>query len=163
MVWSFRPKCCYCLYSYLQQDKWLLIIDMLYMYLLLYLSFIQAILLVINNFFNSKVFESIATLIILTRNEMCFCSLSFFFFLNTHTAITPTGLRSSALLALMLSNESASESELCPVSPDYSQEISTATDASSLPGSTAAICSPSSPKYKVRKIRGLNHNETAQY
>ncbi|XP_056909607.1 zinc finger ZZ-type and EF-hand domain-containing protein 1 [Takifugu flavidus] len=61
---------------------------------------------------------------------------------------TGKGLRSSALLALMLSNESASESELCPVSPEYSQEISTATDASSLPGSTAAICSPSSPKYK---------------
>ncbi|KAM8835522.1 zinc finger ZZ-type and EF-hand domain-containing protein 1 isoform 1-T1 [Synchiropus picturatus] len=57
-------------------------------------------------------------------------------------------LRSSALLALLLSNDSASDSELCPVSPESSQELSTATDTSSLPGSTAAICSPSSPKDK---------------
>ncbi|KAG7515736.1 zinc finger ZZ-type and EF-hand domain-containing protein 1 [Solea senegalensis] len=59
---------------------------------------------------------------------------------------TGKGLRSSALLALLSSTESASDSELCPVSPESSQELSTATDTSSLPGSTAAICSPSSPK-----------------
>ncbi|KAK5859119.1 hypothetical protein PBY51_003209 [Eleginops maclovinus] len=59
---------------------------------------------------------------------------------------TGKGLRSSALLALLSSNESASDSELCPVSPESSQELSTATDTSSLPGSTAAICSPTSPR-----------------
>ncbi|XP_029924268.1 zinc finger ZZ-type and EF-hand domain-containing protein 1 isoform X2 [Myripristis murdjan] len=59
---------------------------------------------------------------------------------------TGKGLRSSALLTLLSSNESASDSELCPVSPESSQELSTTTDTSSLPGSTAAICSPSSPK-----------------
>lgn len=94
-----------------------------------------------------------------------FCLL--IYFLNTQPAIAPAGLRSSALLALLLSNESASESELCPLSPEYSQEISTATDASSLPGSTAAICSPSSPKYKVRKVRVWipmkQHNITLYY
>uniref|UniRef100_A0A8D2ZEM8 Zinc finger ZZ-type and EF-hand domain containing 1 n=1 Tax=Scophthalmus maximus TaxID=52904 RepID=A0A8D2ZEM8_SCOMX len=47
---------------------------------------------------------------------------------------TGKGLRSSALLALLSSNESASDSELCPVSPESSQELSTATDTSSLPG-----------------------------
>uniref|UniRef100_A0A3P8VT83 Zinc finger ZZ-type and EF-hand domain containing 1 n=1 Tax=Cynoglossus semilaevis TaxID=244447 RepID=A0A3P8VT83_CYNSE len=62
------------------------------------------------------------------------------------------GLRSSALLALLSSNDSASESELCPVSPTSSQELSAATDASSLPGSTAAICSPSSPGEKKKKL-----------
>uniref|UniRef100_A0A8C9XCB0 Zinc finger ZZ-type and EF-hand domain containing 1 n=1 Tax=Sander lucioperca TaxID=283035 RepID=A0A8C9XCB0_SANLU len=62
---------------------------------------------------------------------------------------TGKGLRSSALLALLSSNESASDSELCPVSPESSQELSTATDTSSLPGSTAAICSPSSPRDKL--------------
>uniref|UniRef100_A0A3P9L8A9 Zinc finger, ZZ-type with EF hand domain 1 n=1 Tax=Oryzias latipes TaxID=8090 RepID=A0A3P9L8A9_ORYLA len=61
-------------------------------------------------------------------------------------------LRSSALLALLSSNESASDSELCPVSPESSQELSTATDTSSLPGSTAAICSPSSPRDKKKKL-----------
>lgn len=65
-------------------------------------------------------------------------------------AVLHIGLRSSALLALLSSNESASDSEICPVSPESSQELSTATDTSSLPGSTAAICSPSSPKDKVR-------------
>ncbi|KAF7655072.1 hypothetical protein LDENG_00061510 [Lucifuga dentata] len=60
---------------------------------------------------------------------------------------TGKGLRSSAVLALLSSNESASESE-CPVSPEFSQELSTTTDTSSLPGSTAAICSPSSPRDK---------------
>lgn len=63
---------------------------------------------------------------------------------------TGKGLRSSALLALLSSNDSASDSELCPVSPESSQELSTATDTSSLPGSTAAICSPSSPKDKSK-------------
>ncbi|XP_037544055.1 zinc finger ZZ-type and EF-hand domain-containing protein 1 [Nematolebias whitei] len=61
---------------------------------------------------------------------------------------TGKGLRSSTLLALLSSNESASESELCPVSPESSQELSMTTDTSSLPGSTAAICSPSSPRDK---------------
>uniref|UniRef100_A0A665UYM5 Zinc finger, ZZ-type with EF hand domain 1 n=1 Tax=Echeneis naucrates TaxID=173247 RepID=A0A665UYM5_ECHNA len=63
------------------------------------------------------------------------------------------GLRSSALLALLSSNESTSDSELCPVSPVSSQDLSTATDTSSLPGSTAAICSPTSPRDKVRNKR----------
>ncbi|XP_051256250.1 zinc finger ZZ-type and EF-hand domain-containing protein 1 isoform X2 [Dicentrarchus labrax] len=63
---------------------------------------------------------------------------------------TGKGLRSSALLALLSSNDSASDSELCPVSPESSQELSTATDTSSLPGSTAAICSPSSPRDKSK-------------
>uniref|UniRef100_A0A665UY28 Zinc finger, ZZ-type with EF hand domain 1 n=1 Tax=Echeneis naucrates TaxID=173247 RepID=A0A665UY28_ECHNA len=36
------------------------------------------------------------------------------------------------------------------VSPVSSQDLSTATDTSSLPGSTAAICSPTSPRDKVR-------------
>ncbi|RVE63589.1 hypothetical protein OJAV_G00137730 [Oryzias javanicus] len=61
---------------------------------------------------------------------------------------TGKGLRSSALLALLSSNESASDSELCPVSPESSQELSMTTDTSSLPGSTAAVCSPSSPRDK---------------
>ncbi|XP_074528100.1 zinc finger ZZ-type and EF-hand domain-containing protein 1 [Halichoeres trimaculatus] len=65
---------------------------------------------------------------------------------------TGKGLRSSALLALLLSNDSSSDSELCPVSPESSQELSTATDTSSLPGSTAAICSPTSPKDKNKPI-----------
>ena len=69
---------------------------------------------------------------------------------NLFCAILHVGLRSSALLALLSSNESASDSEMCPVSPESSQELSTATDTSSLPGSTAAICSPTSPKDKVR-------------
>nr|XP_046267619.1 zinc finger ZZ-type and EF-hand domain-containing protein 1 [Scatophagus argus] len=60
------------------------------------------------------------------------------------------GQSGKALLALLSSNESASDSELCPVSPESSQELSTATDTSSLPGSTAAICSPSSPKDKSK-------------
>ncbi|XP_056298291.1 zinc finger ZZ-type and EF-hand domain-containing protein 1 isoform X2 [Pseudoliparis swirei] len=59
---------------------------------------------------------------------------------------TGKGLRSSALFALLSSNESASDSELCPVSPESSQELSAAPDTSSLPGSAAAICSPSSPR-----------------
>uniref|UniRef100_A0A3Q4AS62 Uncharacterized protein n=1 Tax=Mola mola TaxID=94237 RepID=A0A3Q4AS62_MOLML len=59
------------------------------------------------------------------------------------------------LLTLLSSNESASDSELCRVSPESSQELSTTTDTSSLPGSTAAICSPSSPKYKSESGPGL--------
>ncbi|KAM4620940.1 zinc finger ZZ-type and EF-hand domain-containing protein 1 [Polymixia lowei] len=66
---------------------------------------------------------------------------------------TGKGLRSSALLALLSSNESASDSELCPVSPESSQELSTTTDTSSLPGSTAAICSPSSPRDRSKTSR----------
>uniref|UniRef100_A0A3B4AKB0 Uncharacterized protein n=1 Tax=Periophthalmus magnuspinnatus TaxID=409849 RepID=A0A3B4AKB0_9GOBI len=62
---------------------------------------------------------------------------------------TGKGLRSSALLALLLSNESVSDSETCLVSPESSQELSTTTDTSSLAESTAAICSPTSPKDKV--------------
>uniref|UniRef100_A0A3P8R6J0 Zinc finger, ZZ-type with EF hand domain 1 n=1 Tax=Astatotilapia calliptera TaxID=8154 RepID=A0A3P8R6J0_ASTCA len=46
---------------------------------------------------------------------------------------TGKGFRSSALLALLSTNDSASDSELCPVSPESSQELSTATDTSSLP------------------------------
>ncbi|KAI4877405.1 hypothetical protein NFI96_011706 [Prochilodus magdalenae] len=61
---------------------------------------------------------------------------------------TGKGLRASALLSLLSSNESATESELCPTTPESSQEIST-TDTSSLPGSTAAICSP--PPLKNKK------------
>uniref|UniRef100_A0A3Q1ISU6 Uncharacterized protein n=1 Tax=Anabas testudineus TaxID=64144 RepID=A0A3Q1ISU6_ANATE len=64
---------------------------------------------------------------------------------------TGKGLRSSALLALLSSNDSVSDSEMCPVSPESSQELSTTTDTSSLPGSTAAVCSPSSPKDKGEK------------
>lgn len=60
-----------------------------------------------------------------------------------------SGLRSSNLLALLSSNESASESELGPASPQTSQELSSATDTSSPPGSTAAVCSPLSPKNEV--------------
>ena len=84
----------------------------------------------------------------------CFMFISdsshlYFHVLSLH-AVLHIGLRSSALLALLSSNDSASDSELCPVSPESSQELSTATDTSSLPGSTAAICSPSSPRDKVR-------------
>uniref|UniRef100_A0A3B4C7N7 Zinc finger, ZZ-type with EF hand domain 1 n=1 Tax=Pygocentrus nattereri TaxID=42514 RepID=A0A3B4C7N7_PYGNA len=60
---------------------------------------------------------------------------------------TGKGLRASALLSLLSSNESATESELCPTTPESSQEIST--DTSSLPCSTAAICSPPPPKDKL--------------
>lgn len=63
---------------------------------------------------------------------------------------TGKGLRSSALFALLLSNDSGSESETCLVSPESSQELSTTTDTSSLAGSTAAICSPTSPKDKTK-------------
>uniref|UniRef100_A0A8C5F7L2 Zinc finger ZZ-type and EF-hand domain containing 1 n=1 Tax=Gadus morhua TaxID=8049 RepID=A0A8C5F7L2_GADMO len=61
------------------------------------------------------------------------------------------GLRSSALLALLSSNETSSDSELGPNSPESSRELSTAdnTDNSSLPGSTAAVCSPTSPQDTV--------------
>ncbi|XP_033954459.1 zinc finger ZZ-type and EF-hand domain-containing protein 1 [Pseudochaenichthys georgianus] len=60
------------------------------------------------------------------------------------------GLRSSALLALLSPNESASDGELCPVSPESSQELSTATDTSSVPGNTAAICSVTSPSDTIK-------------
>uniref|UniRef100_A0A3B4ALI4 Uncharacterized protein n=1 Tax=Periophthalmus magnuspinnatus TaxID=409849 RepID=A0A3B4ALI4_9GOBI len=60
-----------------------------------------------------------------------------------------TGKGKIALLALLLSNESVSDSETCLVSPESSQELSTTTDTSSLAESTAAICSPTSPKDKI--------------
>ncbi|XP_036379295.1 zinc finger ZZ-type and EF-hand domain-containing protein 1 isoform X2 [Megalops cyprinoides] len=63
---------------------------------------------------------------------------------------TGKGLRASALLSLLSPNESASESELCPGSPESSQELSS-TDTSSLPGSTAAVCSPLPPKDKIKE------------
>ncbi|XP_035999307.1 zinc finger ZZ-type and EF-hand domain-containing protein 1 isoform X3 [Fundulus heteroclitus] len=63
---------------------------------------------------------------------------------------TGKALRSSNLLALLSSTESVSESEMGPASPQTSQELSSATDTSSLPGSTAAICSPSSPKDQLK-------------
>ncbi|KAJ8343042.1 hypothetical protein SKAU_G00329700 [Synaphobranchus kaupii] len=62
---------------------------------------------------------------------------------------TGKGLKASALLSLLSPNESASESELCTASPESSQELST-TDTSSLPGSTAAVCSPPPPRDKVK-------------
>lgn len=104
-------------------------------------------------FLISTVSETVATFIPLTQ-VFVVC------FLDSHTA----GFRSSALLAMLLCTESASDSELCPASPESSQVTSTATDVSSLPGSTAAICSPSSPKYKVRSRKGIpNHSATSQY
>uniref|UniRef100_A0A673GTN3 Zinc finger ZZ-type and EF-hand domain-containing protein 1-like n=1 Tax=Sinocyclocheilus rhinocerous TaxID=307959 RepID=A0A673GTN3_9TELE len=54
---------------------------------------------------------------------------------------TGKGLRASALLSLLSSNESATESELCPATAGSFQDISS-TDTSSLPSSTTAICSP---------------------
>ncbi|XP_072302754.1 zinc finger ZZ-type and EF-hand domain-containing protein 1 isoform X2 [Eucyclogobius newberryi] len=64
---------------------------------------------------------------------------------------TGKGLHSSALLALLLSNESGSDSETCLVSPESSQELRTTTDTASLAESTAAICSPTSPKDKSKQ------------
>ncbi|XP_035382867.1 zinc finger ZZ-type and EF-hand domain-containing protein 1 isoform X1 [Electrophorus electricus] len=64
---------------------------------------------------------------------------------------TGKGLRASALLSLLSSSETATESELCPTTPESSQEIST-TDTSSLPGSTTAICSPPPPKDKNKMV-----------
>ncbi|XP_031428595.1 zinc finger ZZ-type and EF-hand domain-containing protein 1, partial [Clupea harengus] len=59
---------------------------------------------------------------------------------------TGKGLKASALISLLSSAESATESEeLGPGSPESSQELST-TDTSSLPASTAAVCSPPPPK-----------------
>ncbi|XP_076130954.1 zinc finger ZZ-type and EF-hand domain-containing protein 1 isoform X1 [Alosa pseudoharengus] len=58
---------------------------------------------------------------------------------------TGKGLKASALISMLSSAESATESELEPCSPESSQEIST-TDTSSLPASTAAVCSPPPPK-----------------
>ncbi|XP_034034875.1 zinc finger ZZ-type and EF-hand domain-containing protein 1 [Thalassophryne amazonica] len=74
---------------------------------------------------------------------------------------TGRGLRSSALLALLSSNESASDSELCPLSPETSQELSTTTDTSSLPVSTAAICSPSSPRDRNKPSRKEDYAKEA--
>ncbi|XP_077596261.1 zinc finger ZZ-type and EF-hand domain-containing protein 1 [Stigmatopora nigra] len=61
------------------------------------------------------------------------------------------GQRSSALLNLLLSSDSPSDSEPCLASPEYSREVSTATDTSSFPASTAAVCSPPPPKDKTKK------------
>ncbi|KAL2094997.1 hypothetical protein ACEWY4_009716 [Coilia grayii] len=59
---------------------------------------------------------------------------------------TGKGLKASALISLLSSAESATESELGPGSPtEASQELSTATDTSSLPASTTAVCSPLPP------------------
>ncbi|XP_051521202.1 zinc finger ZZ-type and EF-hand domain-containing protein 1-like isoform X3 [Myxocyprinus asiaticus] len=58
---------------------------------------------------------------------------------------TGKGLRASALLSQLSSNESATESELCPATPGSSQDISS-TDTSSLPSSTTASCSPPPPR-----------------
>ncbi|XDV20765.1 hypothetical protein PO909_026027 [Leuciscus waleckii] len=58
---------------------------------------------------------------------------------------TGKGLRASALLSLLSSNESATESELCRATACSSQDISS-TDTSSLPSSTTAICSPLLPR-----------------
>ncbi|KAM6970616.1 zinc finger ZZ-type and EF-hand domain-containing protein 1 [Aplochiton taeniatus] len=66
---------------------------------------------------------------------------------------TGRGLRSSALLSLLSSNESGSDSELGPVSPESSQELSSTTDTSSLPGSTAAVCSPQPSRDKSKAAR----------
>uniref|UniRef100_A0A673IS37 Zinc finger ZZ-type and EF-hand domain-containing protein 1-like n=1 Tax=Sinocyclocheilus rhinocerous TaxID=307959 RepID=A0A673IS37_9TELE len=60
---------------------------------------------------------------------------------------TGKSLRASALLSLLSSNESATESELCPATAGSFQDISS-TDTSSLPSSTTAICSPPLPRDK---------------
>ncbi|KAM9441391.1 zinc finger ZZ-type and EF-hand domain-containing protein 1 isoform 2-T2 [Clarias gariepinus] len=57
---------------------------------------------------------------------------------------TGKGLRASALLSLLCSNEP----EPTPPSPELSQELSIS-DTSSLPGSTAALCSPPSSLLKM--------------
>nr|XP_055055394.1 zinc finger ZZ-type and EF-hand domain-containing protein 1 isoform X3 [Misgurnus anguillicaudatus] len=57
---------------------------------------------------------------------------------------TGKGLRASALLSLLSSNESVTESEPCAQTPDTSQDTSSL-DATSLPSSTTAICSPPPP------------------
>ncbi|TRY99292.1 hypothetical protein DNTS_003987 [Danionella cerebrum] len=65
---------------------------------------------------------------------------------------TGKGLRASALLSLLSSNESGTESEMCPVTVGSSQDISSA-DTSSLPSSTTALCSPLLPR--ERKAQNL--------
>uniref|UniRef100_A0A673GTV8 Zinc finger ZZ-type and EF-hand domain-containing protein 1-like n=1 Tax=Sinocyclocheilus rhinocerous TaxID=307959 RepID=A0A673GTV8_9TELE len=64
---------------------------------------------------------------------------------------TGKGLRASALLSLLSSNESATESELCPATAGSFQDISS-TDTSSLPSSTTAICSPPLPTDRVSTL-----------
>uniref|UniRef100_A0A672LP28 Zinc finger ZZ-type and EF-hand domain containing 1 n=1 Tax=Sinocyclocheilus grahami TaxID=75366 RepID=A0A672LP28_SINGR len=64
---------------------------------------------------------------------------------------TGKGLRASALLSLLSSNESATESALCPVTAGSFQDISS-TDTSSLPSSTTAICSPPLPTDRVSTL-----------
>ncbi len=66
----------------------------------------------------------------------------------------PVGLRASALLSLLSSNESATESEQCPVTAGSLQDISS-TDTSSLPSSTTAICSPLLPIDRVSTLLKL--------
>ncbi|XP_063059602.1 zinc finger ZZ-type and EF-hand domain-containing protein 1 [Engraulis encrasicolus] len=70
---------------------------------------------------------------------------------------TGKGLKASALISMLSSAESTTESEVEPCSPvESSQELSTATntttttttDTSSLPASTTAVCSPTPPKDK---------------
>ncbi|XP_056603284.1 zinc finger ZZ-type and EF-hand domain-containing protein 1 isoform X1 [Triplophysa dalaica] len=72
---------------------------------------------------------------------------------------TGKGLRASALLSLLSSNESATESEMCPQTAGSSQDISS-TDASSLPSSTTAICSP--PTSTDGKDGGAEGEEKAE-
>lgn len=71
-------------------------------------------------------------------------SVHLFGFLFLSVSSPPAGLRASALLSLLSPNEP----EPCPPSPERSQELSIS-DTSSLPGSTAALCSPPSSLYKT--------------
>uniref|UniRef100_A0A673GTT3 Zinc finger ZZ-type and EF-hand domain-containing protein 1-like n=1 Tax=Sinocyclocheilus rhinocerous TaxID=307959 RepID=A0A673GTT3_9TELE len=74
---------------------------------------------------------------------------------------TGKGLRASALLSLLSSNESATESELCPATAGSFQDISS-TDTSSLPSSTTAICSPPLPTDRVSTLLKLLEEKTAR-
>uniref|UniRef100_A0A672LIS6 Zinc finger ZZ-type and EF-hand domain containing 1 n=1 Tax=Sinocyclocheilus grahami TaxID=75366 RepID=A0A672LIS6_SINGR len=74
---------------------------------------------------------------------------------------TGKGLRASALLSLLSSNESATESALCPVTAGSFQDISS-TDTSSLPSSTTAICSPPLPTDRVSTLLKLLEEKTAR-
>ncbi|KAI5089285.1 zinc finger ZZ-type and EF-hand domain-containing protein 1 isoform X2, partial [Silurus meridionalis] len=68
---------------------------------------------------------------------------------------TGKGLRASALLSLLSSNEP----EPCPPSPVPSQELSIS-DTSSLPGSTAALCSP--PSFFLKTLSAEEKDERGQ-
>ncbi|XP_077096835.1 zinc finger ZZ-type and EF-hand domain-containing protein 1 isoform X2 [Siphateles boraxobius] len=74
---------------------------------------------------------------------------------------TGKGLRASALLSLLSSNESATESELCPATAGSSQDISS-TDTSSLPSSTTAICSPLLPRDRKPQKQDPNAEDDAR-